>query len=204
MTGDGIDIKLGEKKLYAVKFEEVHWMEESGECTSYGDEAEFNTYADCVAIEQKRIFYPILGCQVPWIAAPHDPGMCKGRVHITEKAKKDSDEKIIHEIERMKASKTTEQFQKCLKPCRELRAFSTFRSTESIGLRFTGTTTLAFQRKVKVTRYMWTYGHFDLVVEIGSSLGLWIGLSALGVFDLLKQAGHAIKKKIGQGQNTLK
>ena len=32
---------------------------------------------------------------------------------------------------------------------------------------------------------MEAYGFFDLVVEVGSSLGLWIGLSALGVFDLL-------------------
>ena len=28
------------------------------------------------------------------------------------------------------------------------------------------------------------YSEFDLIVEVGSSLGLWIGLSALGVFDL--------------------
>ena len=31
---------------------------------------------------------------------------------------------------------------------------------------------------------MQAYGFFDLIVEVGSSLGLWIGLSALGVLDL--------------------
>ena len=29
-----------------------------------------------------------------------------------------------------------------------------------------------------------SYGVFDLVVEVGSALGLWIGLSILGVFDV--------------------
>ena len=28
------------------------------------------------------------------------------------------------------------------------------------------------------------YGLDDLVVEVGSSLGLWLGLSALGLFDI--------------------
>ena len=31
---------------------------------------------------------------------------------------------------------------------------------------------------------MLAYNEFDLIVEVGSALGLWIGLSALGVLDL--------------------
>ena len=34
---------------------------------------------------------------------------------------------------------------------------------------------------------MQAYDMFDLVVEVGSSLGLWIGLSAIGLFDLALQ-----------------
>ena len=29
------------------------------------------------------------------------------------------------------------------------------------------------------------YSEFDLIVEAGSSLGLWIGLSILGIFDFI-------------------
>ena len=36
---------------------------------------------------------------------------------------------------------------------------------------------------------------FDLIVEVGSSLGLWIGISALGIFDILLDAGSVIIKK---------
>ena len=38
---------------------------------------------------------------------------------------------------------------------------------------------------VKTTRHRFAYGLFELVVDVGSSLGLWIGLSFLGVFDLV-------------------
>ena len=55
---------------------------------------------------------------------------------------------------------------------------------------------LNFKKTVKVTKYQKAYGLFDLVVEVGSSLGLWIGLSALGVFDLLLQCGTIIKQKL--------
>ena len=48
------------------------------------------------------------------------------------------------------------------------------------------------------------YGEFELMVEIGSSIGLWIGLSALGVFDLVLQGWVAIKEKIFKFNFTAK
>ena len=52
---------------------------------------------------------------------------------------------------------------------------------------------LHFKKTVTATRNMKAYGIFDLIVEIGSSLGLWIGLSALGVFDFALQTGEFLK-----------
>ena len=43
---------------------------------------------------------------------------------------------------------------------------------------------------------MKAYGIFVLVVEVSSSLGLWIGLSALGVFDLPFKAVAFINHKL--------
>ena len=40
-----------------------------------------------------------------------------------------------------------------------------------------------FDPEVTMTRHDWAYGTFELVVDIGSSLGLWIGISFLGIFD---------------------
>ena len=38
--------------------------------------------------------------------------------------------------------------------------------------------------KLKILRHISNYDEFDLIVEVGSALGLWIGLSALGIFDI--------------------
>ena len=49
MTGDPIASEQGSHLSYLVEFEEVHWLEESGECTNYGEGAEFKSLAHCVA-----------------------------------------------------------------------------------------------------------------------------------------------------------
>ena len=171
--------------VYRIEFEQIHWMEESGECTNYGADAEFMSLADCVLNEHDKIFQPILGCLVPWLAPLDYPGICTGRVQITE----DTQKKLFGLIDlvtgKIKGKKITEQFPKCKKPCMEVRAHSKLRCSETM---IFPKTILSFQRRVKVTRYLRDYGLFDLVVEVGSSLGLWVGLSALGIFDLLQHA----------------
>ena len=50
---------------------------------------------------------------------------------------------------------------------------------------------IGFNTKVSVEMEALKYGYFDVVVEIGSSLGLWLGLSAL---DLVAYKIHFYKK----------
>ena len=59
---------------------------------------------------------------------------------------------------------------------------------------------LTFKETVKVIKHVQAYGIFDLVVEVGSCLGLWIGLSALGFLDLLLDAFRSLMKMV-QGRN---
>ena len=193
MTGDTLESEKGSQKSYLVDFEEIHWMEESGECTIYGEGAEFRSLADCVANEQEKIFKPLLGCQVPWLAAPDDPDICKGRVPLTYEKNQNFVSEIRSVSTNIKKMMVADQFRTCLKPCQELKAHSKLRSKEQGELM--QMTVLSFQRRVKVTKYIKAYGMFDLVVEAGSSLGLWIGLSAIGVFDLLLHAGDVVIKK---------
>ena len=44
---------------------------------------------------------------------------------------------------------------------------------------------LSFKRTVKRFYSIAAYDGFDFVVETGSALGLWLGLSGVGLFDLL-------------------
>ena len=81
----------------------------------------------------------------------------------------------------------------CLRPCHEVRAISKLKNW--VRPRHSATQmaiNLNFRKYMKVTTHHKAYSLFDLIVDIGSSLGLWIGLSALGVFDLLIEAGDII------------
>ena len=41
---------------------------------------------------------------------------------------------------------------------------------------------------------VFNYNSFQFVIDVGSSLGLWLGLSALGIYDLLIDVLIFIKK----------
>ena len=102
---------------------------------------------------------------------------------------------IVRIDHKVRLSKIGDQSDGCLKPCLELKAHSKLTNEEkTTGER--ALVVLSLQKKLKVMRTMEAYGLFELVVEVGSSLGLWIGLSALGLFDILLQAGAIIQKKM--------
>ena len=192
MKGDILKAEFGKTSVYTITIEEVHRMEESGKCTSYGDGAEFRTYADCIANKQKNIFQPILGCMIPWMAAPNDLDTCIGRIDVAEESlywdfMSDLLEKIIF-------YDVTQLYDSCLNPCLE----HNFHSKQKIvlGSNATRKITLNFRETVRVIKHVKAYGFFDLVVEVGSCLGLWIGLSALGVFDLFLEFGKNMKRQI--------
>ena len=88
--------------------------------------------------------------------------------------------------------------QSCTKPCREIKAISTLKRSVKAEFWDDNKINLNFKKTVKVTRYQKAYGVFELVVDVGSSLGLWIGLSVLGVFDLIFQAGIKINQILGK------
>ena len=46
--------------------------------------------------------------------------------------------------------------------------------------------------KVTVEEEVSNYDEFSLIVEIGSCLGLWLGLCVSGIYDLLIDAGKTI------------
>ena len=203
LQGDNILSWIGNRRFYSIEIEEIIWNEESGECTNYGTGKKFDSYADCIANEHEKFLKPILGCMVPWLVAPDHPGICKGRVNLT-KENHQKYFKTIDEIYRTRAFRIMEQSKACLKPCTEILVKSTMKSFRKASNYKVPADiaideiSLHIQKTVKVTKYVKSYGFFDLVVEVGSSLGLWIGLSALGLLDFFMEAASFIAKKIKQ------
>ena len=181
LVGDKIEMRYEEERRYFIEFEEVFWPEKLGVCTTYGEKGDFKSYADCVAAEHKEVFKPILGCSVPWLSAPGDPESCKEPIQHGPKWTQMVDG-VINAIQ---MSTIMSQSKTCLKPCLELRAISEIMSTGPPENKGYGRIVLNLKKTVKVTRHEKAYGLFELVVDAGSSLGLWIGLSALGIFDLV-------------------
>ena len=60
---------------------------------------------------------------------------------------------------------------------------------------------------VEIQEEQSNYNKFDLIVEIGSSLGLWIGLSVLGIFDVMsdcsKKGVDFVKEKMENKENAV-
>ena len=52
---------------------------------------------------------------------------------------------------------------------------------------------------VEVKKVMIAYDMFHFIVDAGSSLGLWLGLSALGIYDLIIELYDMVKKKFFKG-----
>ena len=197
LRGDPIKIEDRKARHYRISFEEVHWLEEAGDCINYGEGAQYMSYADCVAQEHAEIFTPILGCQPPWLSAPDHPDNCQGQIPMTPEQFEDWSSKrrdfMIDVKNRGKGDSGN-----CLKPCTGLFADSKLFIEE----RNAAFAYLTFVKQVKVTRYVRSYGIFELVVDVGSSLGLWIGLSIVGVFDLVLDAVITIRKRFYERQQN--
>ena len=191
----GESIKIGDNKArrYKISFEEVHWLEETGDCINYGYGAQYMSYADCVAQEHAEIFKPILGCRPPWLSGPDNSDNCKGQTPLTSEQLDDWHIKLDDFMFDLKRRGKGDSGN-CLKPCKGLFAdskmFIEMEPEENDFFAY-----LTFVREVKVTKYVRSYGLFELVVDVGSSLGLWIGLSIVGLFDLVLDAGTLIRTR---------
>ncbi len=53
-----------------------------------------------------------------------------------------------------------------------------------------------FDKDVQVLKRVYSYDAFSLITELGSALGLWVGLSALGLLDITMEACLKAKKII--------
>ena len=52
---------------------------------------------------------------------------------------------------------------------------------------------ISFNQNVLITETVYNYGLFQFVVDAGSSLGLWLGLSVFGLHDLALETFHFLK-----------
>ena len=85
----------------------------------------------------------------------------------------------------------------CLPPCTILEAIPKQEHKHSYKVPYVY---IFFNDKVKVQTTVLAYGIDSLLVEVGSSLGLWLGLSVCGIFDLLTSIFEKLVGRIQRGK----
>ena len=185
MTGEKVRVADSiEKKyfVYNIQLKEIIVKTNDGSCVDYPTQ-QHNSYADCVGAELKRKILPTLGCMVPFISR---------KDHCTEPIqrlpKHDNLTEALYKISADSYGGIQYQAESCPLPCSHLSSHSTF--IESIvNLRLKDSQLLiVFGDDIENEEIVLAYDSTALLVEIGSCLGLWLGLSVVGMYDMIELA----------------
>ena len=184
LIGDRIEglykYKYSTVYYYNVILKETRMELDDGSCVDYPDAAGHDSYANCVEEENQRKILPVLGCMPPWLSekTPCDKPVTKLKEHkpvlswissIFTKSKKG----FHYETE------------SCLLPCTQISVQAIFQDVKYFSSSPRVKFNLFFDETVKVERVGIAYGVEELLVEVGSCLGLWLGLSVVGIFDII-------------------
>ena len=123
-----------------------------------------------------------MDCIPAWLSPNHH---CHTNIKTYNKTKNEIGDMIYenfifpeYDLEHSKAE------QQCKYPCKKMTNQVSFRG-DTDGLGDGARLTLKFKKMVKVEKKVFVYTWFHFIVDVGSSLGLWLGLSALGITDLV-------------------
>ena len=163
---------------YMVKVEQLSNFDprKPEECKEYTD----GEFENCVDEELQDLWKPILGCNPPWLSSKHQ---CNSIMNTTEidDLLHNKTFKTLTNILNMKSYAAKER---CTKPCTMIR--NTIIKND---LKYSGGSNaklnFVFDESVVLKTKILAYGFSDFLIDMGSSLGLWFGLSVFGIRDLV-------------------
>ena len=190
-TGERIFIKATSKSKrsrYKIQLEEHIRETYDATCANYPT-ARYDKFEDCIAHEYEEQIMSELGCMIPWMSSNKQ---CSGLVKRLPKHESlvrylistiyaiYSDKGIVSAI--------------CLPPCTIRSVHSTFLTSFSVPNMRRNQIHLNFQPAINVRKVVLAYDLGALLVEVGSCLGLWLGLSVIGVYETIVYAlWHLLK-----------
>ena len=182
MTGDKVRVAdSSEKKFfnYNIQLKEIIVKMDDGSCVDYPTQ-QHTSYADCEGAELESKILPTLGCMVPFISRKDH---CTEPIHRLPKHDKLT--KALYKISADSFGGIQYKAESCPLPCTLLSAHSTFIEAV-VSLRLQDSELLiVFEDNIKMEQIILAYDFEALLVGIGSCLGLWLGLSIVGMYDII-------------------
>ena len=176
--GPSITIHLMDESDYMVKVKHLSNFDPRNPdaCKEYTAD----DYENCVDKKLQDLWKPVLGCNPPWLS-PQD--RCNGVIHgiydFIEVFGKPAG--TLNSILNMESYPARE---KCKRPCTVTQS-NFFLGKKKKGFYY-GSASIKFKFATEVvhkTRVL-GYGFSHFLIDLGSSLGLWFGLSVFGIADL--------------------
>ena len=190
--GDKLTYDSADLNVYDIEIrsEELDKRDIEADCEEYVTE----TYQDCIEREAKKDLVDLLGCNVPWFTSIEQTICRFDTPNITTKVQQN----LIQYMDVMN-SYTVEMYassKMCKKSCRSLTIIARKSNSFDVGSINHTLVYLFFNPSVKNTKYILKVNHLDLLVNVGSSLGLWLGLSLFSAFQSIKGIGARFRMRV--------
>ena len=176
--GSNIVISSGWTEEYVVKVEQLTSFDplSPNSCKEYAD----GEFERCVDEELQKVWKPLINCNPPWLSLQNQcAALQKGANTTFEELVKEPYEtalKILN-MDNYAAKR------RCMKPCTFTR--SNILSNGYYEDEYNGAALkITFDDLVIKHTKVINYDFSDYLVDMGSSLGLWFGLSVFGILDL--------------------
>ena len=154
-------------------------------CKNYGKSYE---YIQCIDKNMKSNLMDMIGCIPPWLVTDQDNDkLCPNIMDIDSiERTKDIQTNLydfLADIKLQKSSIRLESGNACIEPCSKIYVYAE-PGYESTGDFTKNYIRFLFEDVAEIHEDTTNYDGFNLVVDIGSSMGLWTGVSVLAIYDL--------------------
>ena len=179
--GGPIEIKPKKEKyelrVFQIQLKIQHDLKDKDTCTYY---AKMNSsYQECLEDLLEKNLKATLDCVPPWMPSRYN-NVCNKSISNLNKS---TFTKYDTDMTDLFIRRNVDMLKECKVPCTKTRMYVTNLYHKSNYPHY-GQILIQFNPTIEIKQEMYSYDVFALVVELGSALGLWIGLSALSLVDL--------------------